>query len=286
MSSNKQANQEKITEESSEEGPVFKSQSKKQKVDDDSSSANSEALIIDGEEDEEEEDDDWHSDYDDEDFTIDWEKCGETPEIQLQEIESVLKVWKSGKTKITETLHESEKLLVEIRNILVEARDVGKNTVDKLGEKTCALDEVFTEIQKVKDKVARQKVSGNKIANIGQDYTVELKGLEFLSFIMQAQCEVWTKLAFGESKRGRDLTKKSEDHERRILDLITSQKERLVYYEEMIVSTEVEKERVLRKMEGSKFKDVEQEVTDTNSVDSGNLTDKEIPLRKRKYGAV
>jgi hypothetical protein len=117
-----------------------------------------------------------------------------------------------------------------------------------------------------------------------------LKGLQFKSFVLQAQCEVFTKLAFTESKRGKDLSKKSEDHERRILDLITSQKERLVYYEKMVSLTDSDKENVLKQMKErtplSMDKNKVVLVTGTKSLESGDLVDDEDLSRKRNIGGV
>ena len=67
-----------------------------------------------------------------------------------------------------------------------------------------------------------------------------------------------TKAAFAETKKGKYLTEKSEDHERRILDLITSQKERLVYFEKMIGLKESGKENVLKRIKGDILVDIDE----------------------------
>ena len=166
----------------------------------------------------------------------------------------MLSVWKNGKLKINETLDESEKLLEEIRGILKEARIVGESTIDTLQEKAQEQDEVFIEIQEVEDTIASK-------SNLPFDNTLHLKGLQIKSYVLQAQSALLTKAAFAETKKGKYLTKKSEDHERRILNLITSQKERLVYFEKMIGLTESGKENVLKQM-----KDIDEK---KNSVQTG-----------------
>jgi len=246
MASEKRASPESNDASSSDECPELNNQSKKLKLGGEGDLVGEE--FDGGKQDVSSEDEDYDSDYydceseSDEDYHCQWRFGVKTPEIKLEEIESMLTVWKNGKKKIIETLEESEKLLEDIRSILVEARNVGKTTIETLQEKSCEQDEVFHEIQQLKDKIASQIKS-----DLVQD-NLKLQGLQFKSFILQAQSEVLTKLAFAEIKRSKDLTKKSENHEKRILDLITSQKERLDYYEKMIGLTETDKEDVLKQM--------------------------------------
>jgi len=282
MSSEKRGTPESNATSSSDEYPELNNQSKKQKLGDsdlvgeefeggkEGTSSEEEDIGYDYEE-------DYDSDYydceseSDEDYHFQWRFGVKTPEIKLEEIESMLTVWKNGKMKIIETLEESEKLLEDIRSILVEARNVGKTTIEALQDKSCEQDEVFNEIQEIKDKIASQIKT-----DLEQD-NLKLQGLQFKSFILQAQTEVLTKLAFAEIKRSKDLTKKSEDHERRILDLITSQKERLDYYDKMIGLTETDKEDVLKQLSPNQVveNDSLEMVTCVESVEFIEIGDKE-----------
>lgn len=243
MSADQQCQPDNPVKDSSKEGPVFKSQFKKQKIDNTSSSNG--GIPVDDKQSgysaEEEGDEDYDSGSDCSEY-YDCENEDVKTEIQLGEVESILMVWKNGKTKITETLKESEKLLLEVRNTLVDASDVGKTIIDKLEDITCSLDDILNEIQEVKDK------SSQKTISLVQDHAVQLRGLEYASSIVQKQCEIWTKLTFRETKRLKGLTERSEDHERRILELIASQKERLIYYDEMITSAELDRAIILKKM--------------------------------------
>ena len=128
---------------------------------------------------------------------------------------------------------------------------------ETLQEKAQEQDEVFMEIQEVEDTIDSQNKSSLPLEN-----TLHLKDLQIKSYVLQAQSALLTKAAFAETKKGKYLTKKSEDHERRILNLITSQKERLVYFEKMISLTESGKENVLKQM-----KDIDEK---KNSVQTGS----------------
>jgi len=277
MSSQKRIDPEKSSDESSDEHDdevtVSKTQFKKQKTEDNSEGSSS-VVVMNIEEKTDSSDEDY-SDYDkddsfsdddaymwDDDYChhFDYKFGNKTPEIQLEGVETMLSVWKMAKIKISETLQESEKLLTEIKGILVECRNVGKSTVETLVEKTCEMDEVFLEIQDMKDKIASEIKSFP-----GQNLADQLS-LQFKSSVLQAQCEILTKMAFGESKRGIELTKKSEDHERRILALIVSQKERLVYYDEMIITGETDKGNILDKMEHKHLVNLQCETDIVNGV--------------------
>jgi len=258
MSSEKRGPPESHASSSSDKCTDLRSQSKKQKINESDFVGNdledvtsSEALeLADNGFEYSDEDYDYGDDFydyddvnDDEDYHFLWRFGVKTPEMKLEEIENMLTVWKNAKMKIMETMDESEKLLEDIRSILVETRNVGKAFIETLQEKSCEQDEVFIEIQEMKDKIASQIKSVHP-----QQDNLKLQSLQFKSFILQAQTEVLTKVAFAEIKRGNELTKKSEGHEKRILELITTQKERLDYYEEMIGRTETDKEGVMKQM--------------------------------------